>query len=265
MNKKWLLGVLLAVLLAVVAGCGGVDESAEENNDGTDVQEEETVGDSDGAPEDGEGNEQMEMPEPDLEGIPDVVAEVNGEEISKEEFVTTYEGQFMQLAMQSQMFGQEVDQEQLKQQIAESLVGQKLLIQEAEKAGFEASEEDINETLDGIAAQNGLASKEEFLAALAEQGMDEDEVMSQVELQVKVDKLIASESGDIQPTNEEIEEYYNMVVAQQEQMGGEDVEIPSFEEIKPQLEEEVKNQKRAEGIQALVEKLTEEGDVTIYL
>src|SRR5918994_1689378 len=44
--------------------------------------------------------------EPDLEGIPDVVAEVNGEEVTKEEFTPIYEAAFQQAAMQAQMSGE---------------------------------------------------------------------------------------------------------------------------------------------------------------
>ena len=36
--------------------------------------------------------------EPDLDGIPDVVAEVNGEEVTKDEFVPIYEVAFQQAA-----------------------------------------------------------------------------------------------------------------------------------------------------------------------
>ena len=43
-----------------------------------------------------------------------------------------------------------------------------------------------------------------------EQDMPKDEVMSQVEMQVKsVDKLIAEESGEINPSDEELQELYD--------------------------------------------------------
>lgn len=242
-----------------MAACGNEDESAKDNDKGSEAQEEEST---ETAPE---GTEQPEMPKPDLEGIPDVVAEVNGEKITKEEFETTYEGQFQQASMQSMMSGQELDQDQLKKQIAEALIGQKLLIQEADRSGMDASDEDINEILDGLVKQNKLESKDELMAALEEQGMGEKEVMSQLEMQVKVDKLIARESGDIKPTDKELKELYEQFTAQQKQMGGEDgeeAEVPSFDEMKPDLEAQVKNQKEAEASQLLVKKLREDADVT---
>ena len=162
------------------------------------------------------------------------------------------------------MTGEEIDQDQLKKQIAESMVGQELLIQEADSRDINVSEEDFNETLDRLASQNGLESKDEFLAALEEQGMGEEEVMTQLEPQVKIDLLVASESGDITPTDEELQAAYDQMVAQQEQ-AGEDAEAPSFDEVKPDLEEEVKMQKESEAVQALVTKLREGADVTVNI
>lgn len=270
---------LVGVLL--LAACGGNDNenntinnnntannndpATEENNEEPETEEE--PADENEATPDTETGE-ADMPEPDLEGIPDVVAEVNGEEIEREEFENAYVGQFQQVVMQSQMTGQEVDQDQLKLQIAESMVGTELLIQEASSAGFEASEEEINETLEELAEQFGLESKEAFLDAMEEQGMEEEEVISQVETQVKVDQLIANESGDIEPTEEELEEYYDQIVAQQEQMGegnNEESDLPSFDEVKPEIEEQVRRQNESEVYQTLIERLREDADITVNL
>src|SRR5699024_9788986 len=76
--------------------------------------------------------ETPEMPEPDLEDVPDVVAEINGEEISKEEFEQVYTGQFQQASMMQEMTGEEVNEDELKQQIAEGMVSERLLVQESE-------------------------------------------------------------------------------------------------------------------------------------
>jgi peptidyl-prolyl cis-trans isomerase SurA len=260
MKKKWLLVLSLSLLGFFMAACGDEeDNSAEDNNEGSEAQEE-AAEEGGQAPE--AGTEQAEMPEPDLEGIPDVVAEVNGEEISGEEFETTYVGQFQQAMMQAQMSGQEVDQDQLKAQTAEALIGQKLVIQEAENQGFEASEEDVEETLDEIVEQNGLNSQDDFFAALEEQGIAEDEVRTDLETQVKIDALIASESGDMEPSEEELQELYDSYTAQMEQMQGEEAEIPSFEEMESQLTQQLIAENETEVYQTLVEQLQADADIT---
>ncbi|MCM3612205.1 SurA N-terminal domain-containing protein [Planococcus sp. MERTA32b] len=254
MTKKMLLSLLIGASVMVTAACGNEDDN---------TNEEETATEEQAAEENGETAEQPEMPEPDLEGVPDVVAEVNGEEIMKEEFENAYVGQFQQMAMQAQMSGQEVDQAQLKGQIAESLVSQRLLVQETEKREIEASEEEVNETLTVLAEQNGMASSDEFLAALEEQDLSEEEVRDQVSSQVKVDKLITEETGDTEVSEEEIQEFYDQVKAQQEEMGGE--EVPPLEDIQSELEAQLLQQKENEAVQTLVAELREGAEVTVNI
>lgn len=259
MTKKMLLSLLIGASVMVTAACGNADENTNEEETAT----EEQAAEEQAPEENGETAEQPEMPEPDLEGVPDVVAEVNGEEIMKEEFENAYVGQFQQMAMQAQMSGQEVDQAQLKEQIAESLVSQRLLVQETENRDIEASEEEVNETLTTLAEQNGMASSDEFLAALEEQDLSEEEVREQVASQVKVDKLIAEETGDTEVSEEELQEFYDQVKAQQEEMGGE--ELPPLEDIQSELEAQLLQQKENEAVQALVAELREGAEVTINI
>ncbi|WP_342388405.1 SurA N-terminal domain-containing protein [Salinicoccus bachuensis] len=269
--KKLLFSLSLGTSIAVLAACGGGDESAENTNEEPETQEEAASGNSDEAASESNGEAageeesagHPEMPEPDLEDVPDVVAEVNGEEITKEEFEQVYTAQFQQAAMQQQMAGEEVDQDQLKEQVVEGMVSQKLLIQEAGNSDISVPEEEVNETIDQLVEQNGLESQDEFFAALEEQGMSEEEVRSQLETELKANKLIAEEAGDIEPTEEELQTMYDEMTSMQEESG--EGEVPSFEEVKPQLEDQVKMTKEGEAAQGLVEELREDADVTIHL
>lgn len=244
-SKKFLLSIGIAVSLFTVAACG---DSSEDNG-------------GDAAAPSAESSEQAQgAPEPDLEGIPDVVAVVNGEEIGKDEFVTTYEGRFQQQAMQSQ--GQEIDQQQLKEQTAQGMVDNEILVQEAGNRGLEATQKEIDKTLSDLAQQNGMGSPDEFLTAIEEQqGMKKDEIMSQLEMQVKVDELIAEEAGNTEPTEKELKEIYDQAVAQ----GGDQSQIPPFEEVKPQLVEQARAEKESAAAQKLVTDLREKADITVNL
>lgn len=254
LTKKMLLSLLIGATVLVTAACGNEDDNTKEEEAATEEQ---------AAGENGEAAEQAEMPEPDLEGVPDLVAEVNGEEIKKEEFESAYVAQFQQMAMQAQMSGQEVDQDQLKTQIAESLVGQRLLMQETANRSIEATDEETEETLTALAEQNGLASSDEFLTALEEQGLTEEDVMEQVASQVKVDKLIAEEAGDIQPSEEEVQKFYDDMKAQQEEMGA--GEMPPLEDVKSELEAQIVMEKENTAVQELVAELRESADVTVHI
>lgn len=250
---KKLLVLSLALMISILAACSDGNESEESNDEAEEAQ--------------GDG-ENFELPEPNLENIPDVVAEVNGAEITKEDFELTYTSMFQQTYMQSQMTGQEVDEDQLKEQTIEEMVSQELLIQEADNSGIEASDEKMDETLQELVDNNGMESKEQLLAALEEQGMDEQEVMTQLEIQVKVTQLIDNETGEVEPTEEELQELYDEIVLQQEEMqevDGEGVEVPDFEEMKPDLVGYVKEQKTAEAAQNLIGKLRDQADVEIHI
>src|SRR5699024_3716454 len=91
MPKKLLLSLAAAAAALSLAACGA-DGEEDTKDEAAQSQEQGQQG-------------QEEMPEPDLEGIPDVVAEIDGEEISGDEFSKNYEAQFQQLSMQSQMTG----------------------------------------------------------------------------------------------------------------------------------------------------------------
>src|SRR5699024_2255740 len=143
---------------------------------------------------------------PDLGGIPDIMAYVKDGEVIKEEFEARYQQQFQQMAMQQQLSGQNMDdinQDDLKAQTADGLVGHEMHTKEAKDRVSEISDDDIDETSDQVVEQNGMESKDELLDALKEQqDMDEDEFMEQIEAQVRVDKLLEEESGDLEPSED---------------------------------------------------------------
>lgn len=251
--KKWLTMISLAATMLTVAACG--DESAE-------------GGDGEGAENAGQSAEEgqaAEAPEPDLEDVPDVVAEVNGEEITKDEFEQVYTGQFQQAAM----MGQEVNQDEMKTQIADGMVSERLLVQEADNREVSASEEDVDAMISEIVEANGMESEDEFFTAMEESGMSEEEIRTELEKQVKVEALIAEETGDIEPSDEELEEIYDEQIAAREEAQsegeGEETEPPAFEDVKPQIEQQLISEKQAEAAQGLAEELREDADVTINL
>lgn len=209
-----------------------------------------------------------DLPEADLEDVPDVVAEVNGENVEREEFVTTYQGQLQQAAMSQQSTGEEIDQDALKQQVAEQLVGNRLLTQAAEQSGIEATDEDIEATLEDVAAQNGMQSADEVIAALGEQGLSEDQVRSDAASQFQVGAYIEAEVDVEEPSEDELREQYDTIVEQMESQGGEDsaqAEIPPFKEVREQLVQQATSEQRSAAIDKIVSTLRDEGDVTIHL
>ena len=209
--------------------------------------------------------EQPQLPEADVSDVPDVVATVNGEEVTKEEFASVYEGQFQQAAMQQQSTGEEVDQAALKEQVANQLVDNRLLQQAADEAGIEPTDEDIDATLDEIAEQNGMGSGDEVVAALEQQGMSEDDVRKDAASQFVLTAYVEQEADIQPPSDEELKTQYDQLVEQQSQAGGQQSEVPPFEEVKEQLAQQAVTQQQNEAATSIAAELWESGDVTINL
>lgn len=260
MRNKIVASAALAMALFGVTACSGGSDDDSTTEPTTAASDASTTAGAD-------QGEQPEAPEPDLEDIPDVVAVVNGVDISREDFVEVYESQFSQMAMQAQMAGQPVDEPALKQQTVERLIETELLLQEAANRGFDATDEEMAATLDEIAQSSGLENADAFIASMVEQGMTEDEIMEQVGYQVRIEKLIADEAGDTTPAEGEAQKVYDDAVAQQDAAGAggdaaEAPELPPFEEVRPQIEEQLRSEKENTAIAALLETLRESGDIT---
>ena len=253
------LGLSLAAAMLALTACGGGDSSGKAESPEEPTSQEESSQESAGA---------EQAPEPDLEGIPDVVAEVNGQEVTKEDFVVLYEAQFQQAAMQAQMGGEQPDEDALKEQTADQLVDTALLAQEAEARGIEVTEQDVDDELAAVAKENQLGSVEELFAALEKQGATEDQARTQLESQIVIEELVADEAGPVKPTEQELRKIYDAAREQQEQsgqQGGQAQSIPPYAKVKSQLVEQAKSDRMAEIAQTLVDALREDADITVNL
>ena len=257
--RRTLAALTLTAALGLTAACSGGQADPSQTSDGGGQA---AASDSGGA-----AAADQQMPEADVSDVPDVVAEVNGEEVTKDEFVQTYESQFQQLMMQQQQSGAgtEVDQDELKSQVAEQHVNNELLRQGAADAGIEASDEDVDTTLDEIAQQSGLDSGDEVVSALEQQGIDEKQVREDAASQFAITSYIEKEADVSEPSEEELKEQYDAMVEQQSQAGGSSEEMPSFDEVKDQLAEQATTQQQNEAATELAGSLRESGDVPINL
>lgn len=251
MNKKWMASIVLIASLSFVTACSSSakPETSPSTSESSPV--------SPGA--------EATAPKPDLSGVPDLVATVNGEKISKADFTRIYEGQFQQVALQAQMSGQELDQAQLKKQTAEGLVNTELLIQQAAKEKIFATPKDLEQALADVAKSNKMSSTE-FLKSMEAQGLDEKSVRAQLRTQLEVERLIAKEVGDFKPTEEELKAAYDVLLQQQKAKGSPaNTEVPKFDQIKSELGQQLKLQKEAAAVKAYVDKLRKGAEIKMYM
>ncbi|MBI5561576.1 MAG: SurA N-terminal domain-containing protein [Deltaproteobacteria bacterium] len=97
---------------------------------------------------------------------------------------------------------------EVKGQVLDTLIEQKLVKQAADKAGIEVSEREIDNAVDDVKKQNGL-TKETLLVALAQSGLTYRGYREQLKEQIRQAKFISKEfRSKINVEDAEIDEYY---------------------------------------------------------
>ncbi|MCA0986758.1 SurA N-terminal domain-containing protein [Guptibacillus algicola] len=238
--------MITGLLLVALAACGGNEESESKNKENDTEQK---------SAEAGEGDSKQSQPDVDEVKADKVVATVNGEEIKGEDFNALY----TQNQMQYHQMGQEVSEEQLseiKKQVAESMVGQELILQAANEKGYEASEKQVEEELADLKEQYGDEKK--FETALEESGMTLDELKKEIGKNVQYTSYVEEEIRVEEVTEEEMKQYYD-----QAKEKGSSEEMPAFEEVKSQIKKGLESEKKKKKTQEHIEKLKEDADIKI--
>ena len=243
-KNAWFTG-LMSLLLLISVGCNDDDEP--------NVEDSEAIG-------------QVGEVEPQLEDIPDVVATVNGEDITKD-FFAMYYVPTLKRTVEQQTYQEEEeknDEEALRQQIQddtlELLIQQQLLLQEAKSRNITVEEEVIHQQLQSFKQQ--YESEEAFQAALQEENFTKEELEQDIKIQIMINQLMEDELKNVEVSEEQTRELYEEL---NEMQGENEENMPSYEELQPQLEQQILQQLRFEKRQELVEKLRKEGEIKVYL
>jgi SurA-like protein len=243
--KYRLIGLLIGLLaLGVAVGCGGSSSNPAETPAGT------TGTTGSGTPEQGTA------PTGDSGGP---VAIVNDEEVPRSEYdrqLALAEASYQQ---QGVPFPQGTELSQLKQQIVQQLVQRTLVMQESVSRNITATEEEVQGQFQEVVA--GFPDEKAFNDALAAEGLTKDEVEGLLEDNIKAEKLLGSvveEAGGVPaPTEDELHQLYDQVSAQQT--------LPPFDEVRPQLEAEVRYQKESVIVQAFIQDLEAKSEIEILV
>lgn len=205
----------------------------------------------------------------DADDLPDPVAEVNGEQISKDEFLTAFESQLEGARQQAEMGGMPVDEMALRDSVVELLIDSELLEQESERLDLTASEEEIDAEFDALATQAGAGSGEELLALLAEQGLDEEQVREELGRVVLIDQLVAERGGVEEPSEQELKDYYEELTGQSadaEQATAEPgAATPPFDQVRDLVADQLTQEREMASLTELLEELRQDADVTSYV
>lgn len=250
--KKIFLPFAAGALALGLAACSD-DESAntEAENEEPTAEEEQAAEDQQAAAEEMQAAMEEQQVAED-----EVVATINGEEITGEAYNSALASTQSNLQQMGQDPTTEEGAEQAKTQTLDLLVNQTLIIQKADEAGHEATEEEIDEEYASFQEQFG---GEEALNEIMEaQGMDQETLRSQMADSIKFDKYVNEVAPAEEPSDEEIQEFYDQITAQAEQTGQ---EAPALEDVREDIVANLNQQKQQEQLMAHLEELKAEAEI----
>ncbi|WP_121604493.1 SurA N-terminal domain-containing protein [Virgibacillus sp. Bac332] len=237
MKKIIMLGLALTLAI-VLAACG------DDNAEGDKKKDEQTQEEGNTSKEGQEQQVKVTDKEKVEEGT--AVASVNGDEIKGERYNPIY----TQLKTQMAQYGQDVsDLDKLKEQTINVLVEQHLIRQDAASKGIKVSDKEVQSEFDSLKEENG----DQLTAVLEQFNLTEDQFKRQLEDDLITTKYIDSQL-EVKVTDKEVEEYYNQLKEQNEEIG-------KLKDLKDQIKNQIKQQKTNEQLQKKVDKLKKDAKV----
>ena len=185
-------------------------------------------------------------------------AVVNGEKILMEELDSRIEQAKDIIQNQGVNLEDEKALAEVKKQMLNDMISEKILLQNAEKGGFTATSAEVQTAYDQLAAQ--FKKEEDFQKELTARKVTEKEVKESLAKQMTLNKYIEQnvDLKSIGATEEEINTLYKNYSAQQKNM-------PELGEIKNQLADQVKQQKTRTMVFDFIEKLKTAANIKILL
>lgn len=195
-----------------------------------------------------------------------VIAEVNGMEISQQEYLNLLQQQ----APQSNLNSSQITP--FRYNILNALIERKLILSQSEELGVEVevSDSEVDENYNNILEQNDMTD-EELANNLAEQGYTIGELREDIRANLKTNKKITETIdqgiGEISVSDQEIKESYEEKYASDsEQSSAENSDSeskPALSEVEEDLRTELKNQKRNQARNKWLNDLKDLADITI--
>jgi hypothetical protein len=187
------------------------------------------------------------------------VAIVNGQELKGAEYNNALSISQMQFQLMGQDPTTNETAKQIKDYTIEGLVGQTLLMQEIDKKGYKATEEEINKELEGLKAQ--YENEEAFEKAMKENNLSLDNLKKQITDTVKYGKYVKNDLKVEEVKEEEIKEYYDSTNSNQEESG----EKQKYEDVKEELKLQLEQQKTQEKLNPKIEELRKSAKIELKI
>lgn len=157
--------------------------------------------------------------------------------------------------------GVDITDDEISNQILEeavnTLIAYELLYQSAVKEGHKVSDEELDEEFESFKSQ--YRSEEEFLEALEEQQTTLEEFKKDLERELTVSNYVQNTIEQPEVTEEEMMEMYERYIEETTEENP-----PEFEELKPRIEQKIREDKFGKKVDELIETLKEQSKVEIF-
>lgn len=244
MIKKMKFACAPFLLLLTLSACSDNEEAVPEENANPETTEEAA---SEATPE----KSSIELPTEE-----EVVVVVNGEEILGNVYNSVARQLENTLAAQGHTTSGETA-ELLKEQTMSVLVGNKVILQDAEEKGYTADEAAVEERLEELKGQ--FETEEAMDETLKETGFTLEDMENQLREQLVYEQYVAEEVEAGEVTDEEVKEAYEGFVETSEE------EAPPFEEMEPTIRQSLEEQKTQEAVFTRIEELKKEAEVEVKI
>ncbi|MCM3707077.1 MULTISPECIES: SurA N-terminal domain-containing protein [Cytobacillus] len=251
--KKLMYPFLLVLLSAVLAACGADDESKK-----ADKKEETKTAETDKQDQQKQMEEMQKKMDKQKLDENKTVAIVNDQKILGREYNSVLTSSQMMYQQMGQDPTAKDAAEKIKKQTLDSLVGQTLLLQQADKKGYKASDEEVKKQLEETKGQ--FKNDKEFETAMKQAGLNPDSLETEIANNIKYTKYIEGEIKPEEVTDAEIQKFYEEYASQG---GAEGQEPPKLEEVKPQIKQQLEQQKQQEKLVKHVEELKKSSKIDI--
>ncbi|RFU60891.1 SurA N-terminal domain-containing protein [Peribacillus glennii] len=251
--KKFTYPLLIGLMAAALTACGSNDEPKKANDE-----------DKTKAAQTEQRDQKKKMEEMqkklDKQKVDEkkTVAVVNDKKILGSEYNDILSSSQLQMQQMGQDPTSNEAEKQIKKQTIDTLVGQTLLLQDADKKGYKATDSEIEKDLAETKKQ--FNDDKKFKAAMKKAGIDLAELKGQIAQNIIYKQYVDKEIAIKEVTDKEIKDYYNQIA---KQGSGSGQKPPKLEEIKPQIKKQLEQQKKQQNIGKQVEELKKKANVDV--
>jgi hypothetical protein len=263
--KKLMYTLLIGLIAAALTACGSNDDAKQSKSDDQKTAQTEKQKEAQEKQEKQAKEMQKKLDKQKVDEKK-TVAVVNGKKVSGEEYnaaLATSQNQYQQMGQDPTS---KEAAKQVKQQTIDNLVGQTLLLQEAENKGYKATDEEVDKKFKETKKQ--FKTDKQFKAALKDAGLTQSQLKSELADSIKYQQYVDKDIQTPEVTDKEIQDYYDQVAKQsQSQASGskEQSQMPKLEDVKPQIKQQLEQQTKQEALEKKVEELKKNAKVEVKL